>query len=71
GGAAGHNGLRSINDCIFSKNYKRMRFGVGRPDHKVDIANYVLSNFTKDEIDMINNISIEKIFTDIIEYINK
>lgn len=48
GGHAGHNGLRSIDECI-GKNYWRVRLGVGRPKPPIEVDAYVLSNFTADE----------------------
>jgi len=44
GSHRGHNGLRSIIDMI-GKDFWRLRFGVGRPDDKQEVPNYVLSNF--------------------------
>ena len=48
GGHAGHNGLRSL-DAHIGKEYHRVRMGVGRPIHKDDVSNYVLSDFAKSE----------------------
>lgn len=48
GGHGGHNGLRDI-DRHISKDYWRVRIGVGRPDHKQDVHKWVLQNFTKAE----------------------
>ncbi|MEK7654759.1 MAG: aminoacyl-tRNA hydrolase [Pseudomonadota bacterium] len=48
GSAKGHNGLRSLDQCM-GQNYHRVRCGVGRPIHGA-VADYVLSNFSKDEI---------------------
>lgn len=48
GGLGGHNGLRSTKAVLNTPDFYRIRFGIGRPDHK-DIAGYVLSNFTADE----------------------
>lgn len=48
GGNGGHNGLKSI-DSHFGQNYKRLKIGIGRPEHKEEVANYVLSNFSKTE----------------------
>lgn len=48
GGHGGHNGLRSTDEHI-SKEYIRVRMGIGKPEHKGEVASYVLSNFTKDE----------------------
>jgi len=44
GGHGGHNGLKSI-DAHFGKNYDRIRLGIGKPEDKSDVVNYVLSNF--------------------------
>jgi PTH1 family peptidyl-tRNA hydrolase len=48
GGLGGHNGLRSIESSLGSRDFARLRFGIGRPDHP-DIAGYVLSNFSDTE----------------------
>ncbi len=48
GGDAGHNGLRSIT-AHMSKDYKRLRLGVGHPGDKALVHNYVLSDFAKAE----------------------
>ena len=43
GGHAGHNGLRSICDKLGSRNWFRVRCGIGRPPGRMDVADYVLS----------------------------
>ncbi|MGE0108291.1 MAG: aminoacyl-tRNA hydrolase [Bdellovibrionales bacterium] len=48
GGAGGHNGLKSLDQHI-GKNYWRVRLGVGRPDHKGEVTNYVLGDFAKSD----------------------
>ena len=48
GGLAGHNGLRSVTDCLGTRDFKRMRLGISRPTHS-DITSYVLGNFSNDE----------------------
>lgn len=48
GGLAGHNGLRSIASVLGTKDFKRMRLGISRPDH-TDITSYVLGNFSSGE----------------------
>ncbi|MBT0770555.1 aminoacyl-tRNA hydrolase [Kineosporia sp. J2-2] len=45
GGEGGHNGLRSISKSIGSKDYGRIRLGVGRPPGRMDPADYVLRDF--------------------------
>ena len=49
GGHGGHNGLRSL-DAHITKEYIRVRVGIGKPLDKSDVANYVLSNFSKEEM---------------------
>ena len=48
GGHGGHNGLRSI-DSIMGKEYNRVRMGVGKPEYRGQLVEYVLSNFSLDE----------------------
>ncbi|HNQ92263.1 MAG TPA: aminoacyl-tRNA hydrolase [Alphaproteobacteria bacterium] len=47
GGAAGHNGLRSMDDWLDNPNYKRVRLGIGHPGDKDRVTGYVLGNFAK------------------------
>tara|TARA_S200000501_G_scaffold84593_1_gene77181 strand:+ start:5168 stop:5728 length:561 start_codon:yes stop_codon:yes gene_type:complete len=60
GSSAGHNGVSSI-DKFIGKDYSRVRIGIGKPKHNVEIADYVLQNFDDDEIieleKTINNIA--------------
>ena len=55
GGHGGHNGLRSI-DSHVGKEYIRVRVGIGKPTNKQDVANYVLSNFSKEELNKLEGI---------------
>jgi PTH1 family peptidyl-tRNA hydrolase len=48
GGHGGHNGLRSI-DAMIGKEYTRVRMGVGKPEHKSQVADYVLHDFSTEE----------------------
>jgi PTH1 family peptidyl-tRNA hydrolase len=48
GGLGGHNGLRSLEARLGSRDFARLRFGVGRPGHD-DVAGYVLSDFSPEE----------------------
>jgi PTH1 family peptidyl-tRNA hydrolase len=48
GGAAGHNGLRSI-DAHFGADYWRVRLGIGHPGRKDLVLTYVLQNFLPEE----------------------
>ena len=49
GGEGGHNGLRSISQNLGTKDYARLRIGIGRPHPRQDPADYVLSRFTRGE----------------------
>lgn len=49
GGEGGHNGLRSISRSTGSKDYGRVRCGVGRPPGRMDPADYVLKDFAAAE----------------------
>ncbi len=56
GGEGGHNGLRSISTSVGSKDYVRIRLGVGRPPGRQDAADYVLSNFAardKEDVELL------------------
>ena len=55
GGHGGHNGLRSI-DSHIGKEYIRVRIGIGKPENKADVANYVLSNFSKEDLNKLEGI---------------
>jgi len=48
GGAAGHNGLRSI-DAVLGEDYWRVRIGVGHPGVKELVEPYVLQNFSAED----------------------
>jgi PTH1 family peptidyl-tRNA hydrolase len=49
GGEGGHNGLRSISRSTDSKNYLRVRLGIGRPPGRMDPADYVLKDVPPSE----------------------
>jgi peptidyl-tRNA hydrolase, PTH1 family len=49
GGEGGHNGLRSMSKSLGSKEYARVRFGIGRPPGRQDPADFVLSDFSAAE----------------------
>ncbi|HEX4925127.1 MAG TPA: aminoacyl-tRNA hydrolase [Bdellovibrionales bacterium] len=48
-GPGGHNGLKSINQHLGTQDYYRIKLGVGRPTVPMDVADFVLQNFSKDE----------------------
>ena len=61
GSSAGHNGIASI-DKFIGKDYSRVRIGIGKPDSKIEVSDFVLTNFTDDE-----KTKLEKVVQNIIE----
>ena len=49
GGDNGHNGLRSVSTSLGTRDYYRVRFGIGRPPGRMDAANFVLRDFSAGE----------------------
>ena len=49
GGDNGHNGLRSLTRSLGSREYLRVRVGIGRPPGRQDPADYVLKDFAGPE----------------------
>jgi PTH1 family peptidyl-tRNA hydrolase len=47
GGAAGHNGLRSMDRILGTPDYWRVRLGIGHPGHKDRVTGHVLGDFAK------------------------
>lgn len=53
GGDNGHNGLKSIRSMVRSGDYYRVRLGISRPAPWMDVADWVLTNFSRDEQDQL------------------
>jgi len=49
GGEGGHNGLRSVVNALGTKDFQRVRIGIGRPPGRKDPAAFVLENFSAAE----------------------
>jgi len=49
GGDSGHNGVKSMTKSLGTRDYLRVRFGIGRPPGRQDPADYVLSDFSAAE----------------------
>jgi PTH1 family peptidyl-tRNA hydrolase len=49
GGSGGHNGIRSLEKSLGTKEFSRLKVGVGRPPGSMDPADFVLRGFTKSE----------------------
>ena len=54
GGTAGHNGLESIAASLRSRDFLRVRIGVGKPPSKFEGADHVLSKFTPQERELVD-----------------
>ncbi len=69
GSAGTHNGLKSIIYLLQSDNFPRVKIGVGKPNEHQDLADFVLSGFSKDHRMIIDNTieqaarAVEKIIT--------
>jgi PTH1 family peptidyl-tRNA hydrolase len=56
GGEGGHNGVRSVSQSLSTRDYLRVRIGIGRPPGRQDPADFVLSDFTaaqRKELDLL------------------
>ena len=60
GGSGGHNGVKDIIEKIGTKEFWRLKIGIGKPTNKDDVISYVLGKPTPNEKENIN-LSIEKI----------
>ena len=56
GSTAGHNGIASI-DKFIGKDYSRVRIGIGKPDPKISVSEYVLNNFNEEEKEQLEKIT--------------
>ena len=63
GSSAGHNGIASI-DKYIGKDYSRVRIGIGKPQKKIEVSDFVLTNFTEEE-----KVELEKVIINIIDSI--
>lgn len=54
GSSAGHNGLKSIEATLQGQDYPRLRFGIGDDYAKGHQVDYVLSPFTRNEVDLLS-----------------
>ncbi len=61
GSSAGHNGVESI-DKFIGKEYSRVRVGIGKPQKKIEVSDFVLTNFTEEE-----KIELQKVIDSIID----
>jgi PTH1 family peptidyl-tRNA hydrolase len=53
GGLAGHNGLKSVAAHLGTRDFARLRLGIGRPDGPEAMADYVLRTFSPAELEQV------------------
>jgi len=56
GSSAGHNGIASI-DKFIGKDYSRVRIGIGKPQNKMSVSDFVLNDFNDDEQELLKKIT--------------
>ncbi|MED5453093.1 MAG: aminoacyl-tRNA hydrolase [Verrucomicrobiota bacterium] len=56
GGNGGHRGIESISDCLGTSDFPRLRIGIGRPNLKHDISDFVLGKFDEKEMGKLENV---------------
>jgi PTH1 family peptidyl-tRNA hydrolase len=56
GGPGGQRGMASTIEQLGTKDFPRLRMGIGRPPGKMDSAAYVLQNFSRDEMKILSDI---------------
>ena len=49
GGAGGHNGVQSVLDTLATEGVRRVKIGIGRPAHKAQVPDHVLTGFEAEE----------------------
>lgn len=49
GSAGGHNGIKSMIAHLGTQEFKRIRFGIGRPTNQQPVPDFVLNRFSKEE----------------------
>ena len=54
GGSGGHNGLKDIENCLKTKNYKRVKVGISN-NKNIDTKDYVLGRFNSEDKKIIDN----------------
>ncbi len=57
GGAGGHRGVLSVIEALGTENFPRMKLGIGRPQEKSLVKEYVLSPFSESELSVVEEVT--------------
>ena len=74
GGPGGQRGMASIIEKLGTKDFPRLRLGIGRPPGRMDPAAYVLQNFSRDEMQTLSEVldhGAEAVFAFVTHGLNK
>ncbi|OAG27825.1 aminoacyl-tRNA hydrolase [Thermodesulfatator autotrophicus] len=56
GGAGGHRGVKSIIEALGTKDFPRLKLGIGRPPQGIAVRDYVLSPFSEEEKPLVRKV---------------
>jgi PTH1 family peptidyl-tRNA hydrolase len=70
GGHGGHNGVRSVIETLASEEIRRVKVGIGRPEHKGDVPDHVLTGFDPEEHEIVAK-SVEAAADKVLELLSK
>jgi peptidyl-tRNA hydrolase, PTH1 family len=56
GGSAGQKGMQSIVEQLGTEDFPRIRIGIGRPPGRMDAADYVLQDFNREQVEILNQV---------------
>ncbi len=74
GSSGGHNGIKDIINVLGSEEFKRIKIGIGNKPLHMDLAKYVLSKFSKQELEVlskvINNLSRQLSHVNVVDFSN-
>ena len=66
GSSGGHNGVTSVLEALGTSEIRRVKIGIGRPEHKGQVSDHVLSGFDDDERELIDKAveeAVERVLT--------
>jgi PTH1 family peptidyl-tRNA hydrolase len=66
GSSGGHNGVTSVIEALDTTDIRRVKLGIGRPEHKGQVADHVLSGFDDDEREIVDRAvgeAVDKVLT--------